>query len=81
MVKFVHLKNVKNTHAAVLLSAKFQALTCNFTQSNSGFLNCTNGTKSRKASQLKTGCKKWCTLYLQAYALVNLYSTTLDFSV
>ena len=50
-----NLKNVKNTHGGVLLSIK---LACNFTKSNtppwvfSRFLNCTNSTKSRKASHM-----------------------------
>ena len=47
-----NLKNVKNTHGGVLLLV-------NFTKSNtppwvfSGFLNCKNGNKSRKASEIK----------------------------
>ena len=51
-----NLKNVKNTHGGVLLLAKLQAEACNFTKSNTPpwvfftFLNCTNGTKSRKRS-------------------------------
>ena len=52
------LKNVKNTHGEVLLLVKLQASACSFTKSNispwvfSHFLNCTNDTKSRKASQI-----------------------------
>ena len=47
-----NLKNVKKSHGGVLL------LACNFTKSNtppwvfSRFLNCTNSTKSRNASQI-----------------------------
>ena len=42
-----NLKNVKNTYAAVLLLIKLQALVVFHI-----FLNCINGTKSRKASQI-----------------------------
>ena len=50
-----NLKNMKNTHGGVFFLVKLQAKTCNFTKSNtpscvfSRFLNCTDGTKSRKA--------------------------------
>ena len=53
-----HLKNTKNIHGGVLLLVKLQAEACTFTKSNtppwvfSRFLNCTNGTKSRKASYI-----------------------------
>ena len=53
-----NFKNVKNTHGAVLCLVKLQAKTCNFTKSYTlpwvfvTFLNCTNGTKSRKASHI-----------------------------
>ena len=40
------LKNVKNIHGGVLLLVKVTLLHGCF----SGFLNCTNGTKSRKTS-------------------------------
>ena len=49
-----NLKNVKSTHGGVLLLVKLQAFA--ISKSNtplwmfSRFLNCTNGTKSRKAS-------------------------------
>ena len=51
-------KNVKNTHGGVLLLVKQQAKSCNFTKSINirgcflRFLNCKNGTKSRKASHI-----------------------------
>ena len=53
-----NLKDVKNTHGSVLVLVKLQAEACNFTKRNTPwvfftFLNCTNGTKSRKASQLR----------------------------
>ena len=48
---------MKNTHGGVLLLITLQASACNFTKSNicsmgvfSSFLNCTIGTKLRKAS-------------------------------
>ena len=59
------LKNAKNTHGEVLLLAKLQVFSIQhyFTKSNtplwvffSRFLNRTNGTKSRKASQLISEC-------------------------
>ena len=49
---------MKNTHGGVLLLVKLQTEACNFTKSNtspfvfSRFLNCTNDTKSRNASQI-----------------------------
>ena len=52
-----NFKNVKNTHGGVVILVKLQAKACNFTKINtlpsifSRFLNCTNGTKSRNASQ------------------------------
>ena len=57
-----NLKNVKNTHGGVVLSVKLQALLQVSTLLRvtllhwcfSRFLNCTNGTKSRKASQIFT---------------------------
>ena len=43
-------KNVKNTHGGVLLFVKLQALKVTFLHGCfSRFLNCANGTKSRKA--------------------------------
>ena len=45
-----NLKNVKNTHEGVLLLAKLTFLHGCFSR----FLNCTNGTKSRKTSHLKS---------------------------
>ena len=54
-------KNVKNAHEEVLHLVKLQTKACNFTKftrSNtppwvfSRFLNCANGTKSRKASHI-----------------------------
>ena len=57
LVPFVHLKNMKK-HEGVLLLVILQAEACNFTKSNtlpwvfSCFLNSTNSTKSRKASQM-----------------------------
>ena len=53
-----NFKNVDKTHREVLLLAKLQGKACNFTKSNtppwmfSRFLNCANGTKSRKAPQI-----------------------------
>ena len=50
---------MKNTHRGVLLLVILQVEASNFTKSNtlhgcfSRFLNCTNDTKSRKASQVK----------------------------
>ena len=41
LVTFVQFKNVKDTHRVTLLHVCF-----------SGFLNCTNGTKSRNASHI-----------------------------
>ena len=62
-----NMKNVKNTHGEVIVLLKLQTSACNFTKSItppwvfSPFLNCTNSTKSRKASQIfilpKTLCK------------------------
>ena len=49
-----HLKKVKNTPEAVLLLTLFHGRF-------SRFLNCTNGAKSRKASQINS-----CKLYSQA---------------
>ena len=57
LVPFVQFKNVKNTHEGVLVLVKLQAEACNFTKINIPpcvfftFLNCTNGTKLRNASQ------------------------------
>ena len=51
-----NLKNMKNTHGEAILLVKLQASACNFTKSITPpwvfprFLNCTNGTKSHKAS-------------------------------
>ena len=60
-----NLKNVKNTHGGVLLLVKLQAFKVNnkgprttpmaaklFHGCFSRFLNCTNGTKSRKTSHI-----------------------------
>ena len=56
-------RNVKNTNGGVLLLVKLQFSVCNLAESNtpprvfwyfSGFLNCTNGTNSRKASKICT---------------------------
>ena len=44
-----NLKNLKNTHEGVLLLVKLQAWVFTFSWF-SRFLNCTNETKSRKAS-------------------------------
>ena len=58
-----NLKNVKNTHGGVLILVKLQAEVCNFTKINTppwvflAFLNCTNGTKSRKAYRSVRGYK------------------------
>ena len=58
-----NFKNVKNTHGEVLLLVRLQALACNFTKSATPpsvffrFLNCTNDTKSRNASQIISVCK------------------------
>ena len=62
-----NMKNVKNTDGEVIVLLKLQTSACNFTKSItppwvfSPFLNCTNSTKSRKASQIfilpKTLCK------------------------
>ena len=49
---------MKNTHGGVFFLVKLQAKTCNFTKSNTllcvflRFLNCTDGSKSRKASNI-----------------------------
>ena len=51
---------MKNNHGGMILLVKLQALACNFTKSIpppwffSRFLNCTNGTKSCKASNIVT---------------------------
>ena len=52
-----NLKNVQNTHRGVLLLIKFQALKVTLLHGCfSRFLNCTNSTKSREATQwCKTG--------------------------
>ena len=53
-----NFKNMENTHGGVLLLVKLQAEFSNFTKSNTlpwvffTFLNCTNGTKLRKTSQM-----------------------------
>ena len=53
-----NLKNVKTTHGRVLILVKLQAEPCNFTKINTHswvfltFINCANGTKSHKASQI-----------------------------
>ena len=53
-----NFKNVKNIYGGVLILVTLQALVCNFTKSTlfhgyfSRFLNCTNHTKSRNASQM-----------------------------
>ena len=55
-----NLKKLKNTHGGVLILVQLQAEACNFTKINtpprvfSRFLNCTNGTKSRNASQYRS---------------------------
>ena len=61
-----NLKNIKNTHGGVLLS-----VACNFTQKKKFsvsvfhvFLNCTNGTKSRKAY-----IQKICVTLLETWTL------------
>ena len=59
---FYNFKNVRNTHGGVLLT--LAASICNFIKSNipqwvfSRFLNCTNGTKLRKASQCQLNLNK-----------------------
>ena len=58
LVPFVRFKKSENTHGRVLLLVKLQVSACNFTKSNtppwvfSRFLNRTNDTKSRNASQI-----------------------------
>ena len=47
-----NLKNVKNTNGGVLLLVKLQASITLFHGFFSRFLNCTNGTKSRNASNM-----------------------------
>ena len=49
LVAFVQLKNMKNTHGEVLLLVLKVTL---LHRCFSRFLNCTNATKSRKASQI-----------------------------
>ena len=46
----IHLKNVKNTQRGLILIAKLQAEASVLHGCFSRFLNCTNGTKLRKAS-------------------------------
>ena len=59
------LECMENTHKEVLLSVKLQASALNFIKSNSPpgvfftFLNCANGTKSRKASDMWTKYKSY----------------------
>ena len=54
-----NLKNVKNTREGLILLVKLQDLACNCTKINtppwvfSRFLNCTNGTKTCKASHIR----------------------------
>ena len=56
LVPFVQFKKVKNTHGGKTLLQKLHASACNFTKSITPlwmfftFFNCTNGTKSCKAS-------------------------------
>ena len=56
LIPFVQFKKRENTHGGALLLVKLHAEVCNFTKSNTPpwvffkFLNCKNGTKSRKAS-------------------------------
>ena len=58
LVSLVQFKKRENTHGGVLLLVKLQAKAWNFTKVTllhgcfSQFLNCTNSTKSRKASQI-----------------------------
>ena len=47
-------KNVKNTHGKVLRLVKLQALELTLHGFFSRFLNCTDGTKLRKASHIKS---------------------------
>ena len=55
---FYKLKNVKNTLAGVFLLVKLQAKVTLLHGCSSRFLNCTNGTESRKAlsSTIILGC-------------------------
>ena len=55
---FYNFKNVKNTHGGVFLLEKLQAKVTLLHGCFSRFLNCTNGTKSRKAlsSTIILGC-------------------------
>ena len=56
------IKNMKITHGEVLLLVILQALSCNFTKSNTPpwvfftFFICTNGTKSRNESHIFLAC-------------------------
>ena len=56
-----NLKNVKSTHGGVLLLVMLLTKTCNFTKVTllygcfPRFLNCTDGRKSRKVSQMNQG--------------------------
>ena len=66
-----NLKNVKNTYRGVLLLGKLQPLAYSFTKSNTPpwvfftfFLNCANGSKSRKASHLCKTQITWYKIYL-----------------
>ena len=78
-------KNVKNAHEEVLHLVKLQTKACNFTKftrSNtppwvfSRFLNCPNGTKSRKASHIMQiqsikNMKSLKTCYIINFSLLN----------
>ena len=60
LVAFVQLKNAKSTHGGVLILVKLQASDVTLLKLTllhgcfSRFLNCTNGTKSRNASHIRS---------------------------
>ena len=70
-------KNVKNTYEGELLLVNLQAETCNFTKSNTPpwvflcLLNCTNGTKSRKASDISVYLS--ISVYMYIYIYLSIY--------
>ena len=65
LVPFVQFKNVKTIHGGELLLGKLQLSAKHHSSVGvfSRFLNCTNGAKSRDASQMRSKLKKKKKLY------------------
>ena len=64
-------KNVKNTLGGGLLLVKLQVSAWNFIKSNSFFLNCTNGTKSPKASHTFDQQNVWIELIPRGVSIMK----------